>query len=758
MAKKSFPKGELLHSCYEQVHSLEIILSGSVKVSDSHRSFTLSAGSIIGGLETHSTNYNYNYEIAEDTVLFDYPYTKSSDLEQVIAANPKIISNLHSAASRTYLELYHIYQQLMMDADSLYKFMVETYSTYLDLCLRYKVPNQVLSYMDELSVFTPEDGLANWEPQFVNAIRGLDSELKKALLSSSVHIGCGLILSAIDGARKLLKIMSNADDYLQELSEYIISGNAGDYFDLYSNLLFHVSKNPFADTTTIEATVSKLIIYMTDSPYVDIAILHKRVQDYRDSLKVIENSIMENLDAPTEMDAYEAITGSLEAIMNYARFDPEKRENFRSLVDQYKLLTDKNSGDDLARKLRRSIADAFYDLYETAFFNSIGDAHIPAAVKMFFNFGYVDEELCGHNNAATLFEIVNTMKKDTSGVLITIYDWLMMIYNGTEQPSKNEFDLDYPAFLRDQKNNGYITAEKEAQLINDRNEKVHFEIANLFAIGNRMTFGHVSTFCPLLSEHNILKPLNNMLITIEKLQEALDKLRSIDFSCFYREIFYSNPSVGVPQEYINVEVLPHFILMPNVGSRGVLWQEISGSKKDTHGRIMISAFITENLDDMVTKLAGSFKWEMCKTIQGVHWNDVSDPSLTADYCDYMQFIRKNRELSPDAKDKVKQQLARAKNNYRDAFIMDYVQWVKFESQGSPRLNKVSRAILFKYAPFSANIRANISGNPMYQELIDRRKLKLAQKKHQLDILFSKIKNAGLDVPRELQLEMEYLDK
>lgn len=758
MSKKSFPKGTLIHGCYEQVGSLEIVLSGSVKVTDAHRSFTLTSGSIIGGLETPSTNYNFNYETIEDTVIFDYPYTKASDLEQVITANPKIISNLFQATSRTYMELYQIYEQQMLDANGLYKFMVETYATYLDLCIRYKVPRQALAYMDELATFSPEDDIATWEPQFIKAIRTLDAELKKALLSSSIQAGCGFVLNSLEGSRKLLRIMNSADDYLMELSEYIISGNAGDYFDLYSNLLFHVSKNPFADTTVIEATVSKLIIYMTDSPYVDITVLHKRVQDYRDNLKIIEDSIMESLDEPAEIDAYEAITGSLETIMDYARISPEDRENFRNLVDQYKLLTDKNSGDDSARKLRRSIAEQFYKLYEAAFFNSIGDKHIPTAVKMFFYFGYVDEDLCGHNNAATLFEITNNLKKDTSGVMITIYDWLMMIYGGTEQPSKNEFDLDYPSYLRDQKNNGYISAEQEASLINDQREKVRFEIANLFTLGNRVTFGHVSTFCPLLSEHNILKPLNSMLITYERIKESLDKLRAIDFSCFYREIFYSNPGVGVPQEYLNVEVLPHFILMPNVGSRGCLWQEISGSKKDTHGRIMISAFITENLDDMVTKLAGEFKWEMCKTIQGVHWNDVSDPSLTAEYCDYMQFIRKNRELSPDAKEKVKHQLQRAKNNYRDAFVMDYMNWIKYESQGSPRLNKVSRGILFKYAPFTAEIRANIGSNPMYQELIDKRKLKLSQKKHQLDILFTKIKNSGFEVPKELQTELAYLDK
>lgn len=53
----------------------------------------------------------------------------------------------------------------------------------------------------------------------------------------------------------------------------------------------------------------------------------------------------------------------------------------------------------------------------------------------------------------------------------------------------------------------------------------------------------------------------------------------------------------------------------------------------------------------------------------------------------MQFYRKNFELSADAKEKLKNALFRAKNNYREVFVKDYQNWIKYESRGSYRLNQ-----------------------------------------------------------------------
>ena len=72
-----------------------------------------------------------------------------------------------------------------------------------------------------------------------------------------------------------------------------------------------------------------------------------------------------------------------------------------------KALEDKTSTEDTAVRLRRQLTDGFYALYSDVFKAAINAPKLPSAVKMFLYFGYVDEELAGTANLATLYELAN---------------------------------------------------------------------------------------------------------------------------------------------------------------------------------------------------------------------------------------------------------------------------------------------------------------------------------------------------------------
>ena len=95
-------------------------------------------------------------------------------------------------------------------------------------------------------------------------------------------------------------------------------------------------------------------------------------------------------------------------------------------------------------------------------------------------------------------------------------------------------------------------------------------------------------------------------------------------------------------------------------------------------------------------MAAVYRWEICRTVQGNYWNDVREHSLTSEYCDYVQFYRKNKDLTEEAKEKIRAQFKSCRNSYREMFAKDYDVWVKYESQNSIRLNKVVRGILYMY--------------------------------------------------------------
>ena len=69
---------------------------------------------------------------------------------------------------------------------------------------------------------------------------------------------------------------------------------------------------------------------------------------------------------------------------------------------------------------------------------------------MFFMFGFVDEELAGEKNTRILCNMAKSYTPDPNGNVLTIYEWLKKVYFLEVAPSRNEFDQDWPTYLREQ--------------------------------------------------------------------------------------------------------------------------------------------------------------------------------------------------------------------------------------------------------------------------------------------------------------------
>ena len=164
-----------------------------------------------------------------------------------------------------------------------------------------------------------------------------------------------------------------------------------------------------------------------------------------------------------------------------------------------------------------------------------------------------------------------------------------------------------------------------------------------------------------------------------------------------------------------------------------------------------------DVTEMLIEVSGRFRWEMCRKIQGVHWNDITEPSLTSEYNDYIQYYRKNHELTAEAREKVKNALYKAKNNYREVFVKDYQNWIKYESRGSFRLNKVARDIIFRYCPFSKEIRKDLLTNPMYRDIFEKYEILRGRKIRHLELWYDRYQKKGGEITEELQVNREFYE-
>ena len=246
-----------------------------------------------------------------------------------------------------------------------------------------------------------------------------------------------------------------------------------------------------------------------------------------------------------------------------------------------------------------------------------------------------------------------------------------------------------------------------------------------------------------------------MAVTAERIEGAINKIRCLDYSVLYREVMFSDPAHGINQEWLMHEVLPDVILMPDAGTRAVMWQETVGAKSNTPARFLFPMFSAADLDELMVETMGRYRWEICRRIQGVYWNDIRERSLTSEYCDYIQFYRKNTDLSVDAKDKIKTALARARNSYREVFVKDYQSWMKYESAGSFRLNKVARDIMVRYCPFAKDVRQNLMQNPQYQNVFRKLDAENQKKVQRLTAMYDKYEAAGGEITPELNENLKY---
>ena len=131
--------------------------------------------------------------------------------------------------------------------------------------------------------------------------------------------------------------------------------------------------------------------------------------------------------------------------------------------------------------------------------------------------------------------------------------------------------------------------------------------------------------------------------------------------------------------------------------------------------------------------------------------------MTSEFYDYVQFYRKNRELSTQAKEKVKADLVHAKNNYREVFVSDYVSWMKYEAQGSVRLNKVSRKIISDYVPFAKETRRKLNENPMFRDLFAQADILRKRKKDKEKLLWDRYISAGGTITPELEVHLQFFE-
>ncbi|MCQ2080859.1 MAG: cyclic nucleotide-binding domain-containing protein [Lachnospiraceae bacterium] len=759
MGLVSIEAGTKIFNTGDTADRLILIMKGSVRVSFVGGSYILKNGDFIGIADLGHRHTVMTYEAIEKCQVVEYPFS-FGQLSSFLTSNKDTHKFFLSSLFRQLGEISGLYRLLKNEYESIKTYLASSYEDYIFMCEKLSTsPGELASYDDVIN-FDFEEILPEW-------MTGYYSVLEEIVTGAGTNASdpdflTGLLLKSSNDITSMVTACSEVETNKTDLMALLVNENGVDLLELFLSLYIKGAKKVGIDDPTMGRIIRTIndIMMQAETQGIDQEEFYEQRKDDYERILIEAKEISLKRDKNVESHGEEQfanVSESLNVIIEYANPSEELAKSFYENISLYKNTVNKNGSEDNIRKLRTQIAKEFNEIYQLAFLRSALETEVPTILKMFFNFGYVDEELIGVDNAVYLYNLVEKLPTDPTIGVYSYYEWLMSIYECKKDPGRNEFDTDYAEYLHEQMRNNKISKKEEAALFNDSESRVKYELDNIFGSVNKTTTGRITTFCPLLSEHNLIKGLEEMLVTADKVRESVVKIRSIDYGAYYRQTMYAAPENGISKEIIDVEILPDFILTPNIGNRGIMWQEIEGKRRTTPARMFLSIFQQEDLYNQILKLTGQFRWEMCKRVQGARWNDITEHSLTSEYFDYVQFYRKNNELSAEAKDKIKNDLVRSKNSFREMFIRDYIVWINFESQGSPRLNKVVRAIMFSYVPFSRDVRKKLGLNPMYKDMVERYEVKQGAKIHRMDNLIKKISNMGKEVPDEIEMQMHFLE-
>ena len=727
-----------------------IIAEGSVSAKIRGHKILIKKGDIVGIFDITMPVHTCEYIAIDDCTLIPYQFENTESLLALLEKNNDLRKLFILSFCRNIVFLIRECQIDYKESAGFYQYIKKTITKYQDICHSIGLSCKNLPFMDNVQQLDSDDVPAFYLEEYYTSMRKVIADSSYTVPANFVY---GFLSKSREDINQMLALSDKFSDIQRTYSDYLLNDDNLDLFDVYCDILFR-ARNNGANGAEIDASIQSMIKTMEQLPLIDSSLLEKRVSTFQ--AKVVSASEKDPM-SKEDASIHEELNRSLELILNYADTVDTTAAEFTALIDKFKKTADRNSTDKETDLTRRQLTKMFYILYNEVLQVSLKNGNVPTIIKMFLNFGYMDPELCGFDNAVELYKITENYHGLKDEGIYTFYEWIQEIYAGRKQPSRNEFEQDYAAYVRNLKRERKIDKETESRMLEDNMGKVMYELQSVFPQVNKVTFGRIFSYCPILLEENILKSFDDLLMTPRKILDTFKKITSIDYSAFYHEILYEDQKINI-RETVQIDIRPDVILMPNAGTKGILWQEIEGMYRTTPGRMMISALHLENVDKTFIRMTGEFRWEMCKRTMGARWNDFASHSLTSDYCSYAQFYNKNRDLSFDAKEKIKELMKRCKNSFKEMFVRDYIVFIQNESTGSSRLNRVVRGILFQYCPFTQEVCENLKGNGAFTDYLDKYRIRKAQHLHHLNQVLLKYQNSGKPVPEEIDSQKALFER
>ncbi len=766
-AVNQFPKGSVIYTEGEPVFSVGMIVKGRVMIHNQGAKITVGSGSFLGIHDLYQGKYQSTYTAVDDLLLFVYPINRVEELDAILSVNKDYHGFMVASFYKMIYELDQIYHGLLRNRTTLCDFLKEYYQKYLAMAARQGLKAKGTDRIGALKMWDSDMELLSDRIRYYIECRSLPLDVVKTFYSYGNLITLYQIEDQVNIVNQQIELLGEMAQDFVSMANCLMDETDTCLFHLVAELSISMDNRTGTSNEVMEL-MDGIIEQVNQAELFTLRTLGLPFTVNRGKMEEVYHLLLsanreESVSTATLLKyskedtriAMEEMKDSFAKILVYAGFSGARAEEMQAAIQDFVHMKDKFSSDDTARRLRRKLADYHYEIYFQAFLRVYREKKAPRIIDLFLKYGFADERLLTKDQLLALY----FLKEEEPGQgLCKVYDikaWLTLIYEGRKEPSKNEFDLEYPEYLASLRKQNQLTEAEVGKALSDPVKKLQYEIQNMFRYNNRTTNGQISSFVPFLHKDQWTNVVEKLLVTVGKVNEALAGITRIDYSVFDREVIYSSKEKNIVKEYIVKRVFPDIILMPTVGTNGIMWQEISGKRRDAPGRFLLPVFTDMNLGLLLMRVLGRFRWELCRTIEGIAWNDIQNKSLTSEYSDYLQFYRKNRELSEEKKDRIKAQIQKGRSSSREVFVMDYELWISYEAMGAIKLNKPVREMMATYCPFSKEIREQIRQQPLFEEAMARYYREKQKRVREIEGRHRLLQKENIEPPQELLDTLNY---
>lgn len=753
----SVAKGTVIYEKGEPLQSVGLILKGRVVVQAEGVFTVLGSGNFLGIADVEEGKHSFTYRALDDTVIYGLPISSFEHACLLLEEKQQYRGLLVTSLNFFIMDLHKVFQRLKKEAEEVSSFVVKIYNKYQKLSSTSGLLMENIPAIERLMKGEEKDApLPDGLEYFLQCCR-VPVEAQRNFFGANTCV-------ATEHYKGQIKVLPGLIDGCRHYGECILRYfrsmvmDEKNLFTLIGKMAMNMKKAGQRDSGLSELLDELLDkINATEKVLTEVAGLSPNLN--RAKLEEVYFALLS--DDTGSLEAFEkedlgVLTGSMAQIVEYAPVHMKVASEFTEAMEEFLALTDKFARTPEATAIRRKVTKNFFELYEAVVKKSFDDPKPPLAVRLYLRYGYVSEELLTEDELRTLLTLPEIDNDQLECKVYTMPEWLRAIYTGKKNPSKDEFDMDFEAHLRQMAAEGKIAKESLAEEFRKPEQRLHFEIDKLLRYADRVISGNISAFVPVLCSEAIFNRMDKSVVTGAAINAVVQKIEKTDFSIFYRDHMTSYEEAAITQFELVDRYVPDFVLFPVYGRQGLMWQDMEGRKKTSHGRVLMPSFLETDLEQELTKLMAHFRWEKCRSEMGAQWNNYRYPSLTSEYTDYLQFYKKNSDLSPDKKEKIKAQLQQCNNRHRDVFAKDYQDWIVREASGAMRLNKIVRDIMFTYCPFANKLAESLVMQNAYQEAA--RRYMTAKRKTEKNIMVaqSRFDKIGEKLPEEIERTKKYL--